>query len=331
MLETEIQAITSCGSTKAQDDYDPYVCSLNSKYKKIAYDELREDDNIRGQALAQFREWIAKHPHIKKCRTDAVFLLRFLRTKKFSVRAACEMLEKYLTIRELYPAWFRRLDIEDPELEEIIDSGYLVPLLQRDENGRQILFTNAGKFDPYRFTAAQMARTHSLISEAFFDEEENQVGGYTYINDESGLSMGHVSLWSFVDIRNILKCIQDSTPMRHKETHFINVPSYAFKLIEFVKSLLSEKLRKRIQLHRDMDEFKSKVDVKILPAEYGGTVPLKVMIEKLKQRLREKRLAILALDDMEIEVTKNSTNFGGSEDVDIDAGVVGSFRKLEVD
>lgn len=262
---------------------------------------------------------------------DSVFLLRFLRTKKFSVPIACEMLEKYLTIRELYPQWFRNLDIEDPAIEEIIDSGYLVPLLERDEHGRLVYLSCAGKFDAYKYTSAQMARTHSLVSEAMFDDEESQVAGYSYINDESGLNMGHISLWSFVDLRNIMRCIQDSTPVRHKETHFVNVPSYAVKVIEFVKSLLTEKLRNRIQFHRDIDELKAKVDPKILPAEFGGTVPLQKMIDALKKRLREKRAEILALDDMEIEVTKTAANFAGSDDVDIDPGVVGSFRKLEVD
>lgn len=205
MLETEPRPFSL--STKP-DNFDPYVCNLSQKFKEIAQTELREDENIRTQALAQFREWISKHPHIKRCRTDAVFLLRFLRTKKFSVAAACEMLERYLTIRQLYPQWFTKLDIEDKELGEIIGSGYLVPLPVRDENGRQLILSCAGKFDPYRYTSAQMARAHSLICESLLDDEESQVAGYTHINDESGITMGFVSLWSLVDIRNMLRCIQ---------------------------------------------------------------------------------------------------------------------------
>lgn len=206
MLETEPIAVHLLNTQP--DNFDPYVCSLNSKFKKVAQEELREDDNIRGQALAQFREWIAKHPHIKKCRTDAVFLLRFLRTKKFSVPAACEMLQRYLTIRQLYPQWFQKLDIEDKALEEIIDSGYLVPLLERDADGRQLILSCAGKFDTYRFTSAQMARVHSLVCESLLDDEESQVAGYTHVNDESGMSMGLLSLWTLTDLKNMLGCIQ---------------------------------------------------------------------------------------------------------------------------
>lgn len=58
---------------------------------------------------------------------------------------AQEMLERYLTIRQLYPEWFQNLDIDDPDIEAIIDSGYLVPLPQRDERGRRVILSCAGK------------------------------------------------------------------------------------------------------------------------------------------------------------------------------------------
>jgi hypothetical protein len=67
MLEAECIAIPNV-ETKPSE-YDSYQCSLSGKFKDIAKEELREDESVRTQALAQFREWIAKHPHIKKCRT----------------------------------------------------------------------------------------------------------------------------------------------------------------------------------------------------------------------------------------------------------------------
>uniref|UniRef100_A0A182PXA7 CRAL/TRIO N-terminal domain-containing protein n=1 Tax=Anopheles epiroticus TaxID=199890 RepID=A0A182PXA7_9DIPT len=65
---------------------------LPDLYRKIAKEELREDDEIREQSLTQMREWIAKHPYIRKCRTDSSFLLRFLRFRKYSVPMVCETL-----------------------------------------------------------------------------------------------------------------------------------------------------------------------------------------------------------------------------------------------
>lgn len=77
--------------------------------------------------------------------------------------------------------------------------------------------------------------------------------------------------------------------------------------------------------------MKAKVNPALLPKEYGGTIPLNEMIDAFKARVRKNREALLALDDMYIEITKESANFAGNDDTDIDAGMVGSFRKLEVD
>lgn len=127
-----------------QKIYDEYKTTLDADTLETARLELREDDNMREQALEQFRHWIEKHPAIKRCRTDSLFLLRFLRTKKFSLPMAQELLEGYLTVRQLYPQWFQKLDINDPELEAIIDNGYLIALPKRDQQGRKVILSRAG-------------------------------------------------------------------------------------------------------------------------------------------------------------------------------------------
>jgi len=314
-----------------QGNVDEYVCNLPANVMKIALDELREDQNIRDQSLAQFREWIQKHPNIKKCRTDSNFLLRFLRTKKFSVPQACEMLERYLIIRQLYPHWFRKLDCEDKELSEIIDAGYLVPMLERDAEGRLIVFSCIGNFDPKKYTAAHMARVHSLITESLMDDEVNQVHGYTYVNDEAGFTMAHVSLWSLTDIRNMLRCIQSSTPMRHKSNHFLNISSSAVKILEFAISLLSEKLKSRLFIHKSIEDLHKVIDKKILPKEYGGEVPLSEMVAKLKVLLKEKREQVMALDDMYIEIDEKSCPLVSEMNEELGMGLEGSFKKLQID
>ncbi|EFN84881.1 Retinaldehyde-binding protein 1-like protein 1 [Harpegnathos saltator] len=311
-----------------QEQKQEYKSTLSMETLEIARLELREDDNTREQALEQFRNWIQKHPAIKKCRTDSLFLLRFLRTKKFSLPIAQEMLERYLTIRQLYPDWFQKLDIEDPDLEAIIDSGYLVPLLKRGQRGRKVILSCAGRFDPYKFSSVHMARIHSMVVESLMDDEENQVRGYTHINDESGLTMGHLSAWSLTDIRNMLRCIQNSTPMRHKETHFINIPGSVAKIIEFAISLLNDKLKARVMMHKDMDELREAIEPKILPKEYGGEVPLAEMIAEFKKELKRQRGQLKALDEMYIEISPKDYHAANNDEF---GGICGSFRKLEVD
>lgn len=70
--------------------------------------------------------------------------------------------------------------------------------------------------------------------------------------------------------------------MRHKEVHGINVhPSLKFAL-DFGMSLISEKIKSRIKIYTSLeDAINNKVDVSMLPKEYGGTIPMKKMIGNL--------------------------------------------------
>ncbi|KAK9732430.1 CRAL/TRIO domain [Popillia japonica] len=308
-----------------------YVCQLPEGSRKVALEELREDDAIREQSLAQMRDWIDKNVNIKNCRTDAPFLLRFLRTKKYSVPLACEMLERYLIVRQLHPDWFQKLDCDDPEIADIIRSGYLLALPERDSHGRTVIFSCAGRFDPHKYTAAQMIKVHSIITETLMDEEENQVNGYTYVNDESGLQMAHVSLFSLTDIRNVIKCIQHSSPMRHKQNHFLNISPSAIKLLEFSITFLNEKLKNRILLHKSYDDLYKHVNKKILPKEYGGEIPMQEMLDSLMIKLKNRRNVLLALDDMHIEISDKYKPFVSEINEELGLGVEGTFKKLQVD
>lgn len=233
---------------KNPSKYEPYRSTLSEKVRKIAKAELRENDSIREQALTQMREWIAKNPNIKKCRTDPLFLLRFLRTKKYSITQSCEMLEKYLSIRQTYPKWFRNCDIDDPELEALIDGGYILPIPHRDANGQQLILSIASNLNLNRVNSALLARAHFLVQEVLADDEEAQICGYVQCIDERQLSLKLMGLWSLVDIKKVAESIQDGIPTRIRSFNFIGLPSSAVTLLEFCMSLLSDKLKKRMNV-----------------------------------------------------------------------------------
>lgn len=69
------------------------------------------------------------------------------------------------------------------------------------------------------------------------------------------------------------------------------------------------------------------VEPSILPKEYGGTVPLRDMIDELKRNLLKRRNELVALDDMCIDLYALEKN-DLTQDIHSTAG---SFRKLELD
>ncbi|KAF4519787.1 hypothetical protein B566_EDAN009038 [Ephemera danica] len=285
---------------------EDYVCSLSAEAEEQARRELREDPATRDHALKLMRQWIAKHPDIRNCRTDAVFLLRFLRTRKFSIPQAQEMLERYLAMRETNVNWFRNLDVNDKIVNEIIERGYIVPLPERDSFGRQVIFTCIGRLDPHRYTAAHVIRAHSVVIEVLMDDEETHVCGVVNVSDKN-------------------------LPMRLKGTHFISLPTVARQMFEFFSSLHNDKLKSRLKVHNTLDDFRKDYDVKILPKEYGGEVPLADMISQFQTKMKSREANVHALEKMHINIRPGSklSNEVGADDAVL--GVTGSFRKLEVD
>lgn len=142
---------------------------------------------------------------------------------------------------------------------------------------------------------------------------------------------------------------QKMVPMRHKEIHgtLIN-PAMKF-VLDFGLSLMSDKLRKRVQFHVKLDDQNS-VDRSLLPKEYGGKIPMSEMIEMFKVELAEKRDLLLSHDKMSVrvEMYPEAVLLGSTRalKIPLDApaeayeekkdmfgmnGLPGSFRKLEID
>ncbi|KAH0535831.1 hypothetical protein KQX54_019582 [Cotesia glomerata] len=232
------------------DDEIDYKCSLSEDTQAIALEELREDDNIRNQALKQFRAWILKHPSIKS------------------------------------------------------------------------------RADPYRFGSKEIIRVNSILGELLMDIEENQVRGYTYVHIITGATIAHGTIWSMSDMRNSFKWMQNVSPIRNKQIQIVSVPNHVRKVLDFIISFVNEKLRNRIKIYENIEDFKQNIDPKILPKELGGDVSTADMIAIFKKKLRKKREALLALDEMYIEVSVESRCSLSSDGF---GGISGSFRKLEVD
>lgn len=112
---------------------------------KIAKSELREDKEIREQSLQQLREWLSKNYDVENVRTDDVFLLRFLRNKKYSIPMAQQQLLKYLNMRKVMNHLSYNLDFMDPCLKQLFDNGYIVVSPIRDKFGRRTILYFASK------------------------------------------------------------------------------------------------------------------------------------------------------------------------------------------
>lgn len=85
------------------------------------------------------------------------------------------------------------------------------------------------------------------------------------------------------------------------------------------------------QCHSSVESLHVMVDKSMLPKEFGGTIPASEMAANYKDICRKMRPRLLTLDNMEIEVKRGYHEMGKDATNEIGHGVIGSFRKLEVD
>nr|BAH71591.1 ACYPI000881 [Acyrthosiphon pisum] len=275
--------------------------SLSIDTLKIAKEELREDKATRNNALSQMRLWLKQNKKIIHSRSDDSFLLRFLRAKKFSLTLAQETLERYLLMRQTFGhRLFKVLDITCPRLEKLLELGYIFVVPKRDKNGRRIIITRPGVFNPSLWTNAEMCRMHGVTYETLMEDQENQIRGFVHYVDAAGMCLQQLTLFTPREAIRIVKNGERTIPMRHKEIYGVNIPSSLKFALDFGITLLSEKIRSRVKIFSSIEDSHTYVDKSLLPKEYGGEMEMSKMIGLWKQELLEKREQILKNEKMSV-------------------------------
>ncbi|XP_062540872.1 clavesin-2-like [Armigeres subalbatus] len=222
---------------------DEYVCSLDPENLRKAKEELHEDESIRESSITQMREYIAKHPQIIWCRTDHLFLLQFLRVRKFNVQAACEMLRKMLMAIHTEPDFFKLRPTEwDTFLAQPI-TLHLGP----DDKGRMVTLSRYGQSDATTVTPEEIMRRANLLFQTFCNIEIYQINGAVIIIDCQGVTMHHFAVWTVPKLRLLIHIANNVLPIRLKEIHLIHLPKFANVVIEFAVSIMDPKLQKRVK------------------------------------------------------------------------------------
>ncbi|XP_062549660.1 clavesin-2-like [Armigeres subalbatus] len=305
---------------KCPKEYPSYRCSLSEREQKQAKEQLGEDDFVRDQTLQKMREWIAFHPHIQKCRTDSIFLLRFLRARKFNLTEACETLERYLSMRQVFRIWFENLDPEDKYMKQLLAAEGALPL-GIDNRGRMVGLVKVRNFDATKYTCHHLGRFTHMALEAFYDDEQVQIGGGVAVIDCQDATMAHFTLFKLSDIRNFMECLKYALPVRVQEVHLIGLPRIGAAIGDLILNFASAEMKRRISFHSNLSDALKLLDVNLMPVEYGGTQTAREITERLRKRLIASRQMLLQLDELEIDGAPYAGFWNQGKDEDVEFGM----------
>lgn len=102
--------------------------------------------------------------------------------------------------------------------------------------------------NPAEYDNTDMARVNSITYETLMEDPQTQIMGVVHVGDFKGMSAAHITCWNPTEFLRMLKWGEQSIPMRHKEIHLVNVPSAVKYVVDAGKSIITRKMKDRLQV-----------------------------------------------------------------------------------
>nr|XP_032527871.1 alpha-tocopherol transfer protein-like [Danaus plexippus plexippus] len=243
---------------------------IRRQYNLDLPERIQESVNI-------LSDWINKQDHLVKKNYGSDYLERILINCKGSVEKAKMKLDKLCSLRTALPIYFEPFDRKHPAVNKIVD-GFL-PKMTPDHCRVFLLRNNIQKFD---FVLLDFYR--ALIAKVEYLQTHDYNNGIIVIFDYRGLNiLDFMKIFNITEIEDNTNIITEGYGMRIKSIHIITSSNLIDMVVSIIKQGMSEKLGKRINVHKSLDSIYNFVPKDIMPEDYGGS-------EKTLQQLHENLL-----------------------------------------
>ncbi|XP_054718831.1 clavesin-2-like [Uloborus diversus] len=250
----------------------PYELNyMTDELRKRAKTELFEDEDTRVHSLRLLRSMLKEEKDLH-FQDEELFLLAFLRARKFDVKRAFNLMKTFYTVMNKHDELYHNFNFED--VRTTIRETKIGFLPYRDSEGCCILIISTVDWDPCRNPLGDVMRALTSGLLHAIRSPSTQVAGFKVIVDFAGVTLRHVPhisptyLWLFAE------ALQNCFPSRFRAVHMVNeghLFSYTWAVL---KQLLTKKLRERFHFHgKNVKKLHKYFSPSILPAEYCGDLP----------------------------------------------------------
>ncbi len=159
---------------------------------------INEDEGIRARGLEEFRAAIdaarAADPKFPALvRSDDLFLLAFLRARKYEVARALICLKSFCSFWHDNPTLINGLCAAS--IKRVYNMGFMTVLDGKDIYGNNVSLMDIEKVDYSKFTDFEMVQMSLYISLCtLFGDEEVQRHGLTIVESFAGFSLWRMSM-----------------------------------------------------------------------------------------------------------------------------------------
>lgn len=281
--------------------------------------------------LKTIRNWINKQGHLPN-NVDDHLLLRFLHSCDFSLEKTKITIDLFFTLRAGAPEFFSNRDPSHPRLQNALKVADMAPLPHLTPERNQLLMYRLN--DPEGdFNMTDAIKMTLMIGDVRMHTDEVIPNGEIPIFDMQGAGLRHLTTIALPSIRKYMMYTQEAHPVRLKQIHVINVPSFWDKVMMLVKPFLKSEIAALIKLHvpgsKTLYDY---VPKKLLPEEYGGDLPSITKIkEEWKKKVEENRELFLDESRWKIDESRRVLDKSKGPAAPNIFGTEGSFRTLCID
>ncbi|KAL0870642.1 hypothetical protein ABMA27_005600 [Loxostege sticticalis] len=282
--------------------------------------EKKSQEEIE-KLMVQFREWINSQPHLPKDLEDRL-LMRFLHSCYYDLEKAKSAAELFFSIRAASPDLLKDRDPSSPQMQKALKIVNLAQLRVAGKRNLWIWQLNDPGLE--NFDYLQDARLFFLTTDAWLLNEEVLEEEDIVIMDVKDVTLKILAKFNLSIARTLSKYQQDAIPIRLKQVHVINAPSFIDKIFGLVKPFLKQGMTDMIHFHSPKSETLYKyLNKEDLPEDYGGSNG------KMEDHMKEVMEVIMSKREFLTEnlwkAEKKSKNKASKEAKET------SFRSLDID
>ncbi|XP_055943982.1 clavesin-2-like [Argiope bruennichi] len=255
--------------------------TLEESVLKDILEEIGETENEKVECLKTLREKLKGLQDIECC-MDEGFLLKFLRVSKFDCEKAFDRIKKYYLMQEKMVSLLKNASVP---ISTIRNMKYTFALPYRAEDNSAVTIARMGVIDYSKISFESRSFLDVLSTEHLLNNPITQMCGITTVFDFTDFKFSSVLAVNPKTAYDYMHTVQKAFPLRIRSFHVVNAPSIFWVFYKLFYPAMSEKLRKRVYVHPNNDNWKSLhscIPPEILPEDLGGYLPQTQLIDLLE-------------------------------------------------
>ncbi|XP_050311146.1 clavesin-2-like isoform X2 [Anthonomus grandis grandis] len=289
---------------------------------EISEEKLKHNESI-------INEWVSCQAHFPE-NIDKRFIRNILRGCKHSVEKTKQRLEQHLIARHMYPEVYSNRSPFSKDIVQAMDVINIAVMPKLTESGHRLFALSLNRFDPSEFSFVSGVKLFFMLYELMMASDIIYSGDIA-IFDAANCTTSHLTKVFGTFLRTTTMLLKEAYAIRLKGVYVVNAPSVIAKMMAAIKPIVHAKVRNSIYIHEDSRHVLDRFGPEYLPSTFGGTLkPLREITSDCYDVLNDNADWFEGQNSVKITRPPKKVQKRLLLE-DLDLGLEGSFRKLEID